>query len=154
VTPVVACELQVVRGKPMFDFGKLKRPATGTKPINPIEIFRSAPALQDSPNDLWQGQSRALETWHENRRQKDVLISLHTGAGKTIVGLLIAQSLVHEGANRVLYVCATNDLINQTSIEVTRRLGFQHTTRMGGKFFKSVVRDRPRFLPYELSGLV
>jgi superfamily II DNA or RNA helicase len=137
----------------MFDFGKLKRPATGTKPINPIEIFRSAPALQDSPNDLWQGQSRALETWHENRRQKDVLISLHTGAGKTIVGLLIAQSLVHEGANRVLYVCATNDLINQTSIEVTRRLGFQHTTRMGGNFSNQLYETGQGFCPTNYQAL-
>ncbi len=118
----------------LFDFNKLNRPSTRNRPINPIEIFRSVPALAETPNDLWQGQSKALEEWHAHRAQRDILISLHTGAGKTIVGLLAAQSLVHEGVPRVLYLCATNDLVVQTSREVSAKLGFPHTTRMGGEF--------------------
>ena len=65
---------------------------------------------------------------------RDTLISLHTGAGKSIVGLLIAQSLINEGVPRVLYVCATNDLVSQTSREIATKLGFMHSTRMLGKF--------------------
>lgn len=118
----------------LFDFNKLNRPTSGTRDVNPLDIFRKAPALSGTPNDLWQGQSKALETWHANRAKNDVLISLHTGAGKTIVGLLAAQSLVHEGRSKVLYVCATNDLVLQTSREITEKLGFPHTTRMGGAF--------------------
>jgi hypothetical protein len=118
----------------LFDFNKLNRPSTRNKPTNPIEIFRSVPALAETPNDLWQGQSKALEAWDAQRAQKDVLISLHTGAGKTIVGLLAAQSLVHEGLARVLYLCATNDLVVQTSREIDNKLGFPHTTRMEGRF--------------------
>jgi hypothetical protein len=34
----------------------------------------------------------------------------------------------------VLYVCATNDLIIQTSREIETKLGFPHATRMGGDF--------------------
>lgn len=118
----------------LFDFDKLNRPSTRSRPVNPIEIFRSVPALAETPNDLWQGQSKALEEWHAHRAKRDTLISLHTGAGKTIVGLLVAQSLVHEGVSRVLYLCATNDLVVQTSREIKAKLGFPHTTRMGGKF--------------------
>lgn len=118
----------------LFDFNKLNRPSAKSAPTNPIELFRSAPALAETPNDLWQGQSKALERWHESRAKTDVLVSLHTGAGKTIVGLLIAQSLINEGKSRVLYVCATNDLVLQTSREIMAKLGFPHTTRMGGKF--------------------
>jgi Type III restriction enzyme, res subunit len=117
-----------------FNFDKLKRPAGTTRPVNPIEIFRSIPALAASPNDLWQGQSKALEAWHDKRKDGDVLISLHTGAGKSLVGLLIAQSLIHEGVSRVLYLCATNDLVMQTAKEATSKLGFQLTTRMEGVF--------------------
>ena len=51
-----------------------------------------------------------------------------------MVGLLAAQSLVNEGISKVLYVCATNDLVIQTSREITAKLGFTHTTRMGGQF--------------------
>ena len=83
-----------------FDFNSLNRPASAKRPGNPIEIFRSAPALAETPNDLWQGQSKALEIWHDCRQLRDTLISLHTGAGKSIVGLLIAQSLINEGVKR------------------------------------------------------
>lgn len=117
-----------------FDFGKLKRPFGSARPTNPLEVFRSAPALAASPNDLWQGQSKALEAWNEHRKDRDVLISLHTGAGKSLVGLLVAQSLVNEGVSRVLYVCATNDLVLQTSKEASSKLGFQHTIRMESRF--------------------
>lgn len=117
-----------------FDFDRLNRPSTGAGDVNPLEIFRKAPALTGTPNDLWQGQSKALEGWHQNRTANDILISLHTGAGKTVVGLLAAQSLVHEGRSKVLYLCATNDLVLQTSREITEKLGFPHTTRMGGAF--------------------
>lgn len=117
-----------------FDFNSLSRPSSAKRPTNPIEIFRGSPALVETPNDLWQGQSKALELWHADRTSRDVLISLHTGAGKSLVGLLIAQSLVNEGVEKVLYVCATNDLVNQTSREVATKLGFRHSTRMGGRF--------------------
>jgi len=102
--------------------------------VDPIEIFRATPALAETPNDLWQGQSKALELWHNNRHLRDTLISLHTGAGKSIVGLLIAQSLINEGVPKVLYVCATNDLVSQTSREIETKLGFTHSTRVAGKF--------------------
>jgi hypothetical protein len=102
--------------------------------IYPIEIFRAVPALAGTPNDLWQGQSKALELWHNNRHLRDTLISLHTGAGKSIVGLLIAQSLINEGVPKVLYVCATNDLVSQTSREIETKLGFTHSTRVAGRF--------------------
>jgi hypothetical protein len=118
----------------LFDFNKLSRPSQRNRPTNPIEIFRSSPALTGTPNDLWQGQSKALEAWEASRAQKDVLVSLHTGAGKTVVGLLVAQSLVNEGTPRVLYVCATNDLVLQTSREIDTKFGFPHTTRMSGHF--------------------
>jgi hypothetical protein len=38
---------------------------------------------------------------------------MNTGGGKTLVGLLIAQSLVNE-SKHVLYVCANNQLVEQT----------------------------------------
>ncbi len=118
----------------LFDFDKLSRPTSRARPIDPIEIFRSAPALAETPNDLWRGQSKALESWHGQRTQRDILISLHTGAGKCLVGLLATQSLLNEGLTRVLYACATNDLVIQTSREIDSKLGFPYTTRMGGQF--------------------
>jgi hypothetical protein len=128
-----------------FDFNSLNRPASAKRPTNPIEIFRGAPALAETPNDLWQGQSKALELWYNNRHQRDTLISLHTGAGKSIVGLLIAQSLINEGVSKVLYVCATNDLVSQTSREIATKLGFNATSArdaLASVVDKVVVADR------------
>ena len=89
--------------------------------------------MEDTPNDLWRGQARALSEWHEVRATNDVLVSLNTGAGKTIVGLLMAQSLVNEGLENVVYLCSTIDLVSQTSTEASR-IGITHTTRISSSY--------------------
>src|SRR5690606_9773066 len=71
--------------------------------------------------------------WHVTRAKPDVLVSLNTGAGKTIAGLLIAQSLVNEGLENVVYVCSTIDLVNQTSREA-EKIGIDFTTRLKGQY--------------------
>jgi hypothetical protein len=114
----------------MVDFSKIKRSDEnrGRGPIHPIEIFERLPSLDNSPNDLWRGQAEALETWHKFRTDLDVLIALNTGAGKTIIGLLIGQSLINEGIENVIYCCATIDLVRQTADEA-RKIGLPCTTR-------------------------
>jgi hypothetical protein len=44
------------------------------------------------------------------RTEPDVLIALNTGGRKIVVGTLIAQSLINEGLQHVVYVCRTIDL--------------------------------------------
>jgi hypothetical protein len=68
-----------------FDFSKLGKPEKARAPIDPIKIFESLPSLAGTPNDLWRGQYEALAEWHIVRKNSDVLISLNTGAGKTII---------------------------------------------------------------------
>src|SRR6478672_5055628 len=116
-----------------MDFSQLKRPSRSTKPLNPIEIFERLPNLPGTPNDLWRGQTEALEEWHKQREKNDILIALNTGAGKTLVGLLIAQSLVNEGLENVTYLCGTIDLVYQTKKEA-EKLGIPCTLRVGGDF--------------------
>ncbi len=116
-----------------MDFSKIKRPAHNAKPQDPIAIFERRPSLPDTPNDLWRGQTEALTEWHKNREKSDVFIALNTGAGKTLVGLLIAQSLVNEGVENVTYVCGTKDLVFQTEREANK-LGIEYTLRTGGGF--------------------
>ncbi|MGC3939952.1 DEAD/DEAH box helicase family protein [Roseobacter sp. EG26] len=118
----------------LFDFDKLSRPTSDTQPTDPVEVFRSASSLDATPNDLWRGQSQALEQWDKVRSKNDVLVSLHTGAGKSLVGIIIAQSLMNEGIQNVIYACATNDLVRQTKKECDERLGFRCSTRAGGRF--------------------
>ena len=101
--------------------------------VNPIELFSGLPSLGGTLDNLWEGQVSTLKEWDDNREEKDILISLNTGAGKTVIGLLIAQSLFHEGIENVVYICSTNDLVRQTKIEANR-IGIKCTTRIEGKF--------------------
>ena len=116
-----------------MDFGTLSVPQKKDAQTDPIKIFEALPRLDGSLNDLWRGQTDALRQWDAQRTESDILISLNTGAGKTLAGLLIAQSLVNEGLSNVLYVCPTNDLVIQTKNEADRS-GIKTTTRMEQKF--------------------
>jgi len=127
-----------------MDFGKIRRTTSSIKPTNPIEIFKTLPSLDGAPNDLWSGQGEALREWDKARDQRDVVLSLTTGAGKTVVGLLIAQSLINEGVRNVLYLCSTNDLVTQTS-EEARKIGIEHTTRAYGKWSNDLFETEKGF---------
>ncbi len=79
-----------------FDFSKIPAHNQQTKPIDPIEIFQASALTDGSINDLWLAQGDALREWNDRRNDKDIAVVLNTGAGKTLVGLLITQSLVQE----------------------------------------------------------
>ncbi|MGV8939857.1 MAG: hypothetical protein ACOH2J_22295, partial [Allorhizobium sp.] len=91
----------------MIDFNKLSRPNTNAAPTDPLEIFAKTPNLSNAPNDLWKGQAQALQRWHQDRAKEDNAVLLNTGAGKSIVGVLIAQSLVNEQIGPIVFACST-----------------------------------------------
>jgi len=127
-----------------MDFSQLGTTAKKAAPVEPIKLFESLPSLENTPNDLWRGQAEALANWHAVRNSKDVLVSLNTGAGKTIVGLLIAQSLVNEGVENVIYICSTIDLVNQTAAEA-KRIGIPYTTRVKRDFSNDLFETEKSF---------
>lgn len=118
-----------------IDFNKLKSGSKRSRPTDPRQIFASRPSGDDAVPDLWKGQGDALDEWYSKNaeQRKNTLIKLNTGGGKTIIGLLIAQSLLNQGKENVVYVCATIDLVRQTEKEA-KRLGLNPTTRTGGAF--------------------
>jgi tetratricopeptide (TPR) repeat protein len=118
-----------------LDFGKIKAKKKEAAPIDPIEIFqKNKSKITDAGiNDLWLGQGDALRDWHKNRGQDEVAVVLNTGAGKTLIGLLIAQSLVNETKGKVLYACASIQLIEQTR-EKAEGYGLKVTTYHSGEF--------------------
>lgn len=102
-----------VSGK-MVDFNKLLGKAPHTKIINPIEIFNNLDKESDKIY-LWPGQQFVLESWDkDHRNEKDTIVKLHTGQGKTLIGLLMLQSLLNEGKGPVMYLCPDNTLVKQT----------------------------------------
>ncbi|ASS56461.1 DEAD/DEAH box helicase family protein [Rhizobium leguminosarum] len=109
-----------------FDFGGLDKPKAKSASPNPRDIFRSRPSGKAKIKELWQGQAQALDEWYKAPKQ-DTLISMYTGAGKTLVGVLIAQSYLLQGVRNVLYVCPTIDLIHQT-VREANGIGITPTT--------------------------
>jgi replicative superfamily II helicase len=89
----------------VIDFSKLPKAKAKQASAEPKEIFKQRPAGDLAANDLWQGQAQALEEWYASDAL-NTLINLNTGAGKTYVGLLIAQSLVNQGK---CSLCMLND---------------------------------------------
>ncbi len=105
----------------MVDFDKLRK--KGQKPaiIEPREIFRRLPK-PDGINDLYASQTEVLDAWFRRRTDRDVVIKLHTGGGKTLVGLLACQSTLNEAREPVMYLVPTKQLVGQT-IERARSYG-------------------------------
>lgn len=71
----------------MIDFSK----KIGTKPkvkqVNPIEIYNSLDRKTDA-GPLRPVQERVLKEWGSNRRDdRNLIVKLHTGEGKTLIGL-------------------------------------------------------------------
>lgn len=116
-----------------FNFSNLQPEKKAKKLVEPIELFQSRRITDSSINDLWLAQGDALRSWHKNREKRDVAVSLNTGAGKTLVGLLMAQSLVNETRGVVLYVCSSIQLVLQTEAKALG-YGLPITTYFGGEF--------------------
>ena len=116
-----------------IDFSKIPAHRRQTKPVHPIELFQASAVTDGNINDLWLAQGDALREWHDHRTDKDVAVVLNTGAGKTLVGLLIAQSLVHETQRQVVYACSSIQLVEQTA-EKARGYGLPVTTYHGNEF--------------------
>ena len=115
----------------MVDFNKLKRKKQKPKSINPLEIFRRLPK-PEGINDLYTSQTEMLQKWFENRKNKDTVIKLHTGGGKTLVGLLMAESTRNETGEPVLYLTPTKQLVQQT-IEKAEQLGIPVVPYVAGQ---------------------
>lgn len=97
----------------MVDFAKLRTKAKKLAPINPEEIFRRLPK-PEGVNDLYSSQAEVLREWFKSRDNVDTVIKLHTGGGKTLVGLLAAYSSLTELKESVIYLAPTTQLVNQT----------------------------------------
>lgn len=115
----------------MVDFNKLRARKAKGQVTDPIEIFRRLPK-PEGINDLYTSQAEVLSAWFDKRQEKDTVLKLHTGGGKTLVGLLIGQSSLNETCEPVLYLVPTLQLVRQT-IEKANALGITAVPYEKGK---------------------
>jgi len=108
----------------MIDFKKKLGAAEIQKKISPKEIYESLDR-RSIAGPLRQAQEIILDDWFDNNsKKKDLIIKLHTGEGKTLIGLLILQSKINSGDGPCLYVCPNKYLVEQTCVEA-KKFGIQ-----------------------------
>ena len=75
-----------------MDFDKLLRDSAEPLPTEPRDLYEQLPYKAKGygyPRDV---QAQVLTKWHEQRDQRDIVLKVNTGGGKTIDGLVILQS--------------------------------------------------------------
>ena len=70
-------------------------------------------------------QGDVLDEWYERRNERDLVIKMNTGSGKTLVGLLLLWSTLREGRGPALYLCPDRHLVSQVKREADN-LGIRH----------------------------
>lgn len=98
-----------------IDFSKLAREATeaSSQLVHPRGIFNALPNKDSRYGYLRAPQDQVLDQWFERRTNRDTVIKLNTGGGKTAVGLLIALSCMNEGVGPVCYLTPDHYLASQ-----------------------------------------
>lgn len=98
----------------MVDFKKKLQKAQVVKATDPKEIYATLDRTGAAGPTLRPSQQVVLDEWYTNHKDdKDVIIKLHTGEGKTLVGLLLLQSKINMGQGPCLYVAPNKQLANQ-----------------------------------------
>jgi hypothetical protein len=105
-------------------------PRKKERQTDPEKLFRSL-TLRGGVENIWEPQAAALRLWHSKRAEPRTILEMNTGGGKTLIALLIAQSLVNETRGKVLYVCPTIQLIEQTRLQA-RQCGLETAAYYGG----------------------
>lgn len=101
----------------MVDFSKRLGKKISERPIDPIQIYDTLDRESDK-GPLRDVQREILNKWYKDyRSNRDVVLKLHTGQGKTLIGLLILQSKLNEKKEPVVYLCPNNFLVNQTCLQ-------------------------------------
>lgn len=109
-----------------IDFSKIIL-GTQNNDLEPRDIFMSLPSKDkkyEYPRDV---QSDVWKKWFEQRQNKNNIIKMNTGSGKTTVGLLILKSCLNEGVGPAVYVVPDGYLVDQVCSEA-QSLGIETST--------------------------
>lgn len=104
--------------------------------LDPRDIFSALPDKNKGLDYLRGPQDQVLAAWHKRRAERDLVLKMNTGGGKTFVGLLVAQSWLNEGIKPVGYFVPNRHLVAQVTAEADR-LGIQTTDNPRSTAFSS-----------------
>ena len=94
-------------------------------PIHPRDVFSALSGRAEGFGYLRDVQGQVLDAWFKRRTDRDVVIKMNTGTGKTVVGLLALRSSLNEGIAPALYVAPDNFLAGQAAAQA-KSLGIEY----------------------------
>lgn len=104
----------------MIDFSKRISSTEKIKKKNPIDIYESLDRKSEA-GPLRPCQERVLSKWYNSRKNdRDLIVKLHTGAGKTLIGLLMALSYINNDEGPAIYICPNIYLMQQACTEAQK----------------------------------
>jgi len=104
----------------MVDFKKKLKKGDLEKKINPLEIYDTLDR-RSVTGPLRPAQKSILDSWFNDYvENKDIIIKLHTGEGKTLIGLLILQSKINIESKPCMFVCPNKYLVEQVCLEAKK----------------------------------
>ena len=116
-----------------MDLKRIQAERKKSKVINPKDLFMSL-RRDEEFKYLWEVQSTILEQWNDKRHLKDIIVKMNTGAGKTIIALLILQSLMNENGGKSVYVVPDQYLKQQVE-KTANKLGVEVTLERRNRMF-------------------
>ncbi|MEX2746287.1 DEAD/DEAH box helicase family protein [Rhizobium mongolense] len=117
----------------MVDFRKKLGSSAAKKIVDPIALYETLDRASDK-GPLRPAQEAVLSEWFKTygtesggKANRDVVVKLHTGQGKTLIGLLLLQARLNDNKFPCVYLCPDNFLIEQTC-EQASQFGIKVTT--------------------------
>lgn len=97
----------------MVDFRKRLNKTEIEKKTDPIELYDSLDRSSVA-GPLRPAQAKILSEWYSSKLdERDLIIKLHTGEGKTLIGLLTLLSKLNAGSGPCLFICPNKYLVDQ-----------------------------------------
>ena len=104
----------------MVDFKKKLSSGRTNRKTEPQELYKTLDR-KSVAGPLRPAQEYILNEWYQTHHDdKDLVIKLHTGEGKTLIGLLILQSMINSKEGPCLYVCPNIYLVSQVCNEAEK----------------------------------
>jgi replicative superfamily II helicase len=111
----------------MVNFSKRIAGGKAKKIVDPVALYETLDRATDK-GPLRPAQIAVLRAWFgEHQAERDTIVKLHTGQGKTLIGLLMLQSRLNDGNGPVVYLCPNNFLVEQTC-EQAKQFGIKTCT--------------------------